>query len=102
MGKVTWLSGFFNPQAFLTAMMQVTSRKNAWPLDKIVITVDVTKKYREEVEAAICEGAYIDGLYAEGARWDIQSGTIEDLYMKQLYPKMPVILLKAIFADKAE
>ena len=100
--KVTWISGFFNPQAFLTAVMQVTARKNMWPLDKLVITVDVTKKQREEVESATREGAYIDGLYCEGARWDIQSGTIEDSYMKQLYPKMPVILCKASTLDKAE
>merc|ERR1711967_200084 len=41
--KVTWLSGLFNPQAFLTAVMQVTARKNEWPLDKLVVTVEVTK-----------------------------------------------------------
>ena len=33
--KVTWLSGLFNPQAFLTAVMQVTARKNELPLDKL-------------------------------------------------------------------
>ena len=42
--KVTWLSGLFNPQAFLTAVMQVTARKNELPLDKLVTAVDVTKK----------------------------------------------------------
>lgn len=28
-----WLTGFFNPQSFLTAIMQQTARKNLWPLD---------------------------------------------------------------------
>merc|ERR1719446_1310565 len=51
--KVTWISGFFNPQAFLTAVMQVTARKNEWPLDKLVIIVEVTKKLdRNEIESA--------------------------------------------------
>merc|ERR1719253_656256 len=48
--KVTWISGLFNPQAFLTAVMQVTARKNEWPLDKLGPIVDVTKKGPEEIE----------------------------------------------------
>ena len=50
--KVTWLSGLFNPQAFLTAVMQVTARKNEWPLDKLQTVVDVSKRTIEEVRAA--------------------------------------------------
>ena len=45
--KVTWLSGLFNPQAFLTAVMQVTARKNEWPLDKLGTIVEVSKKSAE-------------------------------------------------------
>jgi len=99
--KVTWISGLFNPQAFLTAVMQVTARKNEWPLDRVVTTVDVTKKGPEEVEGATRDGAYIYGLYVDGARWDVQQGTLEDAYMKELYPKLPVVLVKATPADKA-
>jgi len=33
--KVVWISGFFNPQAFLTAIMQTAARKNSWPLATI-------------------------------------------------------------------
>lgn len=32
---VVWLSGFFNPQSFLTAIMQLTARRNEMPLDKM-------------------------------------------------------------------
>ena len=39
-----WLSGFFNPQSFLTAIMQSTARKNELPLDKMSLTCEVTKK----------------------------------------------------------
>jgi len=42
--KVTWLSGLFNPQSFLTAVMQTTARRNDWPLDKTVVLTEVTKK----------------------------------------------------------
>jgi len=98
--KVTWISGLFNPQAFLTAVMQVTARKNEWPLDKVTTSVDVTKKAPEEIEGATRDGAYIHGLYADGARWDVAQGALEDAFMKELYPKMPVILVKAQPSDK--
>ena len=39
-----WLSGFFNPQSFLTAIMQSTARRNELPLDKMSLTCEVTKK----------------------------------------------------------
>ena len=99
--KVTWLSGLFNPQAFLTAVMQVTARKNEWPLDKLGTIVEVSKKSAEEVEAAR-DGAYVNGLFVEGARWDLQSGVLDDAIMKQLYPQMPLLLIKAATQGKEE
>uniref|UniRef100_A0A7S3FE28 Dynein heavy chain C-terminal domain-containing protein n=1 Tax=Haptolina ericina TaxID=156174 RepID=A0A7S3FE28_9EUKA len=98
--KVTWLSGLFNPQAFLTAIMQVTARKNELPLDKLVTAVEVTKKSVEEVEVATREGAYVYGLYVEGARWDTSTGMLDDAILKQLYPPLPVMLVKAATGDK--
>lgn len=97
--QVTWLSGLFNPQAFLTAVMQVTARKNEWPLDKLVTVVDVSKKSIEEVEPAR-DGAYVHGLFVEGARWDAAAGVLEDAVMKQLYPPLPLLLVKAATAGK--
>ena len=60
-----WLPGFFNPQSFLTAIMQSTARKNELPLDKMCLICEVTKKNKDEVGAAPREGAYIHGLYME-------------------------------------
>lgn len=74
--SVVWLAGLFNPQSFLTAIMQTTARKNEWPLDRMVLTVDVTKKSREEFTGAPREGAYVHGLFMEGARWDVGSGYV--------------------------
>merc|ERR1719271_1714881 len=83
--KVTWISGLFNAQAFVNGVMQVTSRKNDWALNKLVTTVDVTKKMTpEEVEASTRDGAYVYGLYMEGARWDTCTGCLEDSFMKEL------------------
>ena len=60
-----WLPGFFNPQSFLTAIMQSTARKNELPLDKMCLTCEVTKKYAGEVQQNMREGAYIHGLFME-------------------------------------
>lgn len=61
-----WLGGLFNPQSFLTAVMQQTARRFEWPLDKVCISVEVTKRTREEMGSAPREGAYIHGLFMEG------------------------------------
>uniref|UniRef100_A0AC11AZA8 Dynein axonemal heavy chain 11 n=1 Tax=Ovis aries TaxID=9940 RepID=A0AC11AZA8_SHEEP len=99
---VVWLSGFFNPQAFLTAIMQTTARKNEWPLDKMCLTVDITKKTKDDYGHPPREGAYLHGLLMEGARWDSQSGTIVEARLKELRSTMPVIFAKAIPVDRQE
>ncbi|XP_033278738.2 dynein axonemal heavy chain 9 isoform X2 [Orcinus orca] len=102
MPPTVWLTGFFNPQSFLTAIMQSTARKNEWPLDQMALQCDVTKKNTEEFRSPPREGAYIHGLFMEGARWDAQAGVITEGKLKELAPPMPVLLLKAIPADKQD
>lgn len=48
------------------AIMQTMARKNEWPLDKICLTVDVTKKTKEDYGHPPREGAYLHGLLMEG------------------------------------
>ena len=102
MPKVAWLSGFFNPQSFLTAILQAQARKNEWPLDKVVTAIEVTKKAPEEVESASKEGSYIHGLTMEGARWDSAGASVSSSLPKEMFFTMPVMLAKAIPVDKAE
>ncbi|NXH86672.1 DYH17 protein, partial [Edolisoma coerulescens] len=97
-----WLAGFFNPQSFLTAIMQSTARKKQWPLDKMCLAVDVTKKTREDITFPPREGSYVHGLFMEGARWDVPSGSIADARVKELTPVMPVILLRAVPVDRMD
>uniref|UniRef100_A0A8C3H5M5 Dynein heavy chain 9 n=1 Tax=Chrysemys picta bellii TaxID=8478 RepID=A0A8C3H5M5_CHRPI len=100
--SVVWLAGFFNPQSFLTAIMQSMARKNEWPLDKMTLQCDVTKRNREDLSSPPREGAYVHGLFMEGARWDMQTGMMMDARLKDLTPAMPVIFIKAIPADKQD
>ena len=100
--KVTWLSGLFNPQSFLTAVMQTTARRNDWPLDKTVVLTEVTKKQLDAIEAPARDGAFIHGLTLEGARWDEKTGSLEDSHPKELYSQLPVVLVRAVTAEKAD
>lgn len=44
-----WLGGFFNPQSFLTAIMQDTARKRNYALDNMRLVCDVTRKWKEDI-----------------------------------------------------
>ncbi|XP_053089780.1 dynein axonemal heavy chain 11 isoform X1 [Pangasianodon hypophthalmus] len=99
---VVWLSGLFSPQSFLTAIMQSIARKNKWPLDKMALSVDVTKKTKDDYGHPPREGAYIHGLYMEGARWDMSAGVLSEAVLKDLTPAMPVLYIRAVPADKLE
>lgn len=48
------------------------------------------------------DGAYVHGIFMEGARWDVQAGIIVDSRTKELFPPMPVINIRAITQDKQD
>uniref|UniRef100_A0A8B9HT19 Dynein, axonemal, heavy chain 11 n=1 Tax=Astyanax mexicanus TaxID=7994 RepID=A0A8B9HT19_ASTMX len=99
---VVWLSGFFNPQSFLTAIMQSIARKNNWPLDRMALCVDVTRKTKDDYGHPPREGAYVHGLYIDGARWDCSAGVLSEAVLKDLTPAMPVLYIRAVPADQLE
>jgi dynein heavy chain len=97
-----WLPGLFNPSSFLTAVAQSAARKNAWPLDQTTLTVEVTKKQEHEIDAPPRDGAYIHGLFLEGARWDSKMNSLNEAYLKELYPQLPVLYIRAVYVDKPQ
>jgi dynein heavy chain len=93
----TWLSGFVNPQSFITAVLQSASRKSDWPLDKVALLTDVSKvAVPAELTVAPPHGAYVHGLYLQGARWSDKLQALDDPLPGQLLQGMPLILLKAV------
>ncbi|XP_034030917.1 dynein heavy chain 11, axonemal [Thalassophryne amazonica] len=99
---VVWLSGLFNPQSFLTAVLQSIARKNQRPLDKMTLTVDVSKKTKEDFGHPPREGAYIHGLFMDGARWDTQYGVIAEAVLRDLTPAMPVLYVRAVPSEEQD
>jgi len=97
--RVIQLSHFFNPQSFLTAIMQTTAQRNNLELDKLQIISDVTRKTEEEVDSEAREGAYVTGLSLIGCRWDLRQGILDESLPREMYVLMPVINCKAVLQE---
>lgn len=97
--KAYWLTGFFNPQGFLTAVQQeVTRRHSGWSLDDIAPVTEVTNFEREEADRkeALEEGVYIWGLFLEAGAWDKKRGVLVDAPPKKLFSPIPCMFVTAI------
>lgn len=94
---VFWLTGFFNPQGFLTAMRQeITRAHKGWALDNVKVQTDVLKQMKEDVTTAPQEGVYIHGLFLEGASWHRSGAKLAECLPKVLFTPMPVIHVSAV------
>lgn len=68
--------------------------RNEWPLDRMCLQCDVTKKNREDLSVPPREGAYVHGLYMEGARWDVQVNYFgQDLYIVWIFVERDYFLI---------
>uniref|UniRef100_A0A673YAG8 Dynein axonemal heavy chain 5 n=1 Tax=Salmo trutta TaxID=8032 RepID=A0A673YAG8_SALTR len=91
-----WMTGFFNPQGFLTAMRQEITRANkGWALDRMVLCNEVTKWMKDDITQPPSEGVYVYGLYLEGAGWDRRNCKLIDSKPKVLFEMMPVVRMYA-------
>lgn len=101
--KAYWMTGFFNPQGFLTAMKQEVSRKHSadkWALDDVVMTSEVTHppKDFEGLKEAPGEGVYIYGLYLDGCSWSGRENKLVDSEPKKLFNPLPVLYVTGVQA----
>merc|ERR1712159_69045 len=99
--KTYWLTGFFNPQGFLTAVQQEVTRKHqGWSLDDISISTEVTSWEKDDVErnsksGQEVEGVYVWALFLEGAAWDKKMSRLVDAPPKKLAWQIPCMFITA-------
>ncbi|CAE7943227.1 Dnah1, partial [Symbiodinium sp. KB8] len=91
---VYWLSGFFFTQSFLTGTRQNFARKYVIPIDELsfdfrVLSPEESRNVTQPPE----DGAYVDGLFLEGANWDTERGALVESRPKELFVSMPVFHL---------
>jgi dynein heavy chain len=100
--KVVDISKFFNPQSFLTAIMQKCCQEQQLELNKLQVFTEVTKREVKGIDAAARDGAFVTGMYLEGARWDVNANCLDESKPKEMFFKMPVVNCKAGQASDKE
>ena len=90
-----WISGFFFPQGFLTAILQNYARKHKMPIDTVSFSFILLDPMRggvdEILRPAAADGCYIYGLFLEGARWSVDDRVLIDPKPKELFSPMPAM-----------
>ena len=105
--KSYWLTGFFNPQGFLTAALQEVTRahaktKDKWALDDVVMESQCTGKKVESLGAAPQEGVYVHGLFLDGCAWSDRDGRLVDAEQKKIVNPLPVLHVTGTVSKKRE
>ena len=90
---VFWLSGFYFTQSFLTGVSQNYARKFKIPIDHLGFEFEImhsktTMPKRPEL------GAYVNGLFLEGACWDPKKKSLSESRPNILYDQLPILWLK--------
>merc|ERR1719161_737353 len=87
--NVFWFSAYFFQQAFLTGVMQNFARREQIAIDRCLFNYAMVKLVDSHPTEPPESGAFISGLFMDGARWDDDAQVIVDSFPKVLWAKMP-------------
>jgi len=90
-----WFSAYFFQQAFLTGVLQNFARSDKIAIDRCLWNFQVLKAdFKPDSHPP--KGAYINGLFMDGARWDDELMCIQDSYPKVLWCEMSPVWLNPV------
>jgi dynein heavy chain len=95
-----WMTGFSNPQGFLTAMQQEVTRlhkREGWALDNVTYHTEVTDMMTgDQVREPAEEGVFVHGLWLDGGRWGRKQGSLVESEPKKLFAALPVLWITTL------
>merc|ERR1712086_74533 len=94
--KVFWLTGFTYPSGFLTALLQTSARKNGNAIDSLSWEFPILNQDENAIGQYPKEGAYVKGLFLDGARWDYEHGHLAEPLPMELFCQMPLVHFKPV------
>uniref|UniRef100_A0A383V949 AAA+ ATPase domain-containing protein n=1 Tax=Tetradesmus obliquus TaxID=3088 RepID=A0A383V949_TETOB len=97
---VFWISGFYFTHAFLTGVKQNYARRCRIPIDAITFDYSCLPPGPEPTQPPAEGGAYVSGMFVEGARWDSSTGMLAESEPKVLFSQAPLMLLQPCEASK--
>jgi dynein heavy chain len=96
---VFWISGFFFPQAFLTAQLQNTARSQKVAIDRLSYKQEVDSKAETDgsnYDSHPAQGCRVWGLFIEGCRWDCDAESLMPSFPKVLFGTLPPIIMTPV------
>jgi len=91
------VSYFTYPTGFTTSLLQKFSRKAGSPsIDRLEFDFIPTQKSVQDISEVVKDGAFITGLYLEGAKWNLEKQCLMEPDVMELICFMPVIHFKPI------
>ena len=98
--KTFWLSGFTYPTGFLKALQQQQARATKISIDKFGWEFHVLPSEMGTVTQSPKEGAYVRGIYLEGASWNDEKQCLQEPNPMELICGMPLIHFKPVELKK--
>lgn len=87
-----WVSPFYFPQGFMTAVLQTYARKmQDTPIDQLVFKTIVREWGPDAVEEVPEDGVNIHGMILQGCGWDTSKQLMKESDRKVLFVDMPCI-----------
>jgi dynein heavy chain len=96
---VFWISGFFFPQAFLTAQLQNTARSQKVAIDRLSYNQEIDSKAETDgsnYDSHPERGCRVWGLFIEGCRWGCEEEALMPSFPKVLFGTLPPIIMTPV------